>query len=95
MIRLGAIAAVATLLLAAGQAQAQVPDAARGRALYENHCHVCHTGKVHARPNRIVMTRQDISEIVEHWAQQEKLPWSRQEVQDVVEHLARNVYHLN
>jgi mono/diheme cytochrome c family protein len=95
MRRLGAIAGVAALLVVAGQAQAQLPDTARGRALYENHCRVCHTGKVHVRPNRIVMTRRDISEIVEHWAKQEKLPWSRQEVQDVVEHLARNVYHLN
>ena len=86
---------VAALLLTVSGAQAQLPDLARGRALYENHCQVCHTRKVHMRPNRIVMTRRDMTELVEHWAQQEKLRWGRQEVQDVVEYLARSVYHLN
>lgn len=55
------------LTLAGGAAQGQTADAARGRALYENHCQVCHTGKVHARPNRIVLTQRDISEIVDRW----------------------------
>jgi mono/diheme cytochrome c family protein len=80
------------LMLAATSAQAQVPDVARGRALYENHCQVCHTGKVHVRPNRIVLTRRDATELVEHWQAQEKLNWGEQEVRDVVEYLARNVY---
>lgn len=82
----------AVLALAACGAHAQVGDATRGRALYENHCQVCHTGKVHVRPNRIVLSRRDVTEIVEHWQAQQKLQWGAQEVQDVVDYLARNVY---
>lgn len=85
----------AVLGVTAGVAQAQSGDAARGRALYDNHCQVCHTGKVHARPNRIVMTRRDISEIVDRWQRHEKLQWGTQEVADVVEYLSRNVYKLD
>lgn len=85
---------LAALALTAGTALAQAPDARRGRALYENHCVVCHTGKVHARPNRIVYNRQDIIEIVERWQSQQKLQWGTQEVLDVAEYLMRDVYKL-
>ena len=47
-------------LLFGVMANAQAPDVARGLALYENHRLVCHTGKVHARPNRIVLRRGGI-----------------------------------
>jgi mono/diheme cytochrome c family protein len=85
----------AALLITASVAHAQVPDVTRGRALYENHCQVCHTGKVHVRPNRIVMNRRDVTEIVEHWQTQQKLNWGAPEVRDVVEYLARNVYKID
>ena len=73
---------------------AQVADVSRGRALYENHCQVCHTSKVHARPNRIVLTRSDITAVVERWQAQQKLSWGKQEVEDVVEYLSRTQYRL-
>lgn len=90
-----------TLCLAGGaaflfsvMANAQVPDAARGRALYENHCLVCHTGKVHARPNRIVLKRGDIVEIADRWQAQQNLHWGKQELDDVADYLARYVYKI-
>lgn len=83
------------LALAAGAARAQSADAQRGKALYENHCVVCHTGKIHARPNRIVFNRNDVIEIVERWQVQQKLRWGTQEVLDVAEYLMRDVYKLD
>jgi mono/diheme cytochrome c family protein len=75
-------------------AGAQVPDAGRGRALYENHCVVCHTSQVHGRVNRLAISRAEVREIVEKWQAQQKLTWGRQEVEDVVEFLNRTRYQF-
>lgn len=75
-------------------AGAQTPSVERGRALYENHCTVCHTSRVHTRVNRISASRADVREIVEKWQTQEKLLWGSQEVDDVVEFLARTRYQF-
>lgn len=75
-------------------ANAQVPDAGRGRALYENHCTVCHTAQVHARVNRLAMSRSEVRDIVEKWQAQQKLTWGTQEVEDVVEFLNRTRYQF-
>lgn len=86
---------MAALACLAGVVQAQIPDPERGRALYENHCMVCHTGKVHARPNRIVLSRRDAADVVNRWQTEQKLRWGQQEIDDVVEYLARTVYKLD
>lgn len=80
------------LLLGAGPAGAQMPDAARGRALYDNHCQVCHSSAVHKRVNRIPVTRDELRDIVEHWQTQQKLQWSAQDVNDVVTYLSQTLY---
>ena len=69
-----------------------VPDPERGRALYENHCQVCHTSRVHTRVNRLPMNREELREIVDRWQREERLSWSGQEVTDVVEFLNRTRY---
>lgn len=71
---------------------AQLPDAGRGKALYENHCVVCHTSKVHARVNRLPATRAEVRGIVEKWQAQQNLVWSASDVDDVVEYLNRTQY---
>ena len=73
---------------------AQMPNADRGRALYENHCVVCHTSKVHARVNRLPVSRAEMREIVETWQAQQNLHWGAQEVGDVVEFLNRTRYQF-
>ena len=88
------LALFAALLLLAGLAMAQVPDVARGRVLYENHCIACHTPNIHTRPNRIAITRAELRDIVRHWQRQQSLTWSAQDTEDVVEFLARTRYHL-
>lgn len=79
-------------LLTATLSGAQVPNAERGRALYENHCLVCHTDKVHTRVNRIAISRAEVRDIVEGWQRQQKLMWNTQEIDDVVEFLIRTRY---
>lgn len=84
---------VVALMAAPQQAGAQsVPDPERGRALYENHCQVCHTSRVHTRVNRLPMNREELREIVDRWQREERLRWSSQEVTDVLEFLNRTRY---
>lgn len=86
-------------LLVAGMAAAPVfataqdiPDAGRGRALYENHCQVCHTPRVHSRVNRLPVSKDELRGIVERWQREERLRWSERDVNDVVEFLNRTRY---
>lgn len=88
--RCGFIAAVLFMSAAAG---AQVPaDVERGRALYENHCQVCHTSRVHSRADRLPMNPAELRDIVDRWQREEKLRWSDQDIVDVVEYLNRSRY---
>lgn len=70
----------------------EVPDEDRGRALYENHCQVCHTSRVHSRINKLPISRAELQEIVDRWQREEQLRWSAQDVADVVEFLGRTRY---
>ena len=79
---------------AANAAAAEIPDVARGRALYENHCQVCHTPNVHGRPNRLPLNADELRQIVEHWSGQEKLRWGPEEVEDVVYYLRQTRYRF-
>ena len=73
---------------------AEVPDLERGRALYENHCIVCHTPKVHRRAAPLPMRIDDLRYIVNLWASQQGLAWSRDDIDDVVHYLDRTHYRL-
>jgi mono/diheme cytochrome c family protein len=66
----------------------------RGRALYERHCGYCHTSSIHARPNKLPLTRDELAAIVDHFRRTENLAWTREEVDDVVEYLNRTRYHF-
>jgi mono/diheme cytochrome c family protein len=83
----------AVLIAGAGDGIAQLPaDAERGRALYENHCQVCHTPKVHSRADRLPINQAELRAIVDRWQQAENLRWSGQDVADVVDYLNRTRY---
>jgi mono/diheme cytochrome c family protein len=73
---------------------AEIPSLARGRALYENHCEVCHTPNVHSRPNRLPLNADELRQIVVHWSKQENLRWGPQEVEDVVFFLQQTRYRF-
>ena len=80
--------------ISAGPSLAQVPDVARGRLLYENHCVVCHTQKVHRRTPPMPMDVQDLRRIVSSWAKEQNLRWSQADIEDVVHYLDRTHYQL-
>ncbi len=83
----------AGLWLVSGWSAAQLPaDAGRGRSLYENHCQVCHTQKVHGRADRLAVSRDELRVIVDRWQRAENLRWSAQDIADVVEYLNRSRY---
>jgi len=93
--------AIAIALIAAGALAgalsargAEVADLERGRALYENHCVVCHTSKVHRRVPTLPLGTDDLRYIVTLWASQQGLRWSRDEIEDVVHYLDRAHYRF-
>lgn len=71
---------------------AEMPDLERGRALYENHCVVCHTSKVHRRYPPSAIDREALRFIVKVWVEEQKLQWSQQDIDDVVFYLNRTHY---
>lgn len=93
--------AVALALLLFGIAQSSpaavsplVPSLERGRALYEAHCQHCHTERIHTRPNKIPLTRNDLRVIVDDFRRVANLGWTPEETEDVVEYLNRTHYHF-
>lgn len=93
---IGAAAAVAAAAGVLGffvaASTAEAVDKERGQRLYENHCVVCHTPKVHSRPNRIALTIDELRQIVVNWANEENLHWTDEEVNDVVWYLNTTRY---
>jgi mono/diheme cytochrome c family protein len=73
-------------------AAAEAPDLERGRGLYENHCQVCHTPKVHSRLNRLPIDANELRQIVDNWQKEENLRWGPQDVEDVVYYLRQTRY---
>jgi mono/diheme cytochrome c family protein len=89
-----ALFAAGSLATAAAGWGAELPDLERGRALYENHCVVCHTPKVHRRPALLPRRIDDLRFIVTLWASQQSLAWSRDDIEDVVHYLDRTHYRF-
>ena len=87
------LAAVSLAIPAAGRG-AESPDLERGRALYENHCVVCHTPKVHRRVPPLPLHTDDLRFIVALWASQQGIRWSRDDIEDVVYFLDRTHYRF-
>ena len=84
--------AVACAGVAAVSFDVHAQDIERGRALYENHCQVCHKADLHGRKNRTAIGLQELRDIVQRWQRNQKLDWSPQEIEDVVGFLAATRY---
>jgi mono/diheme cytochrome c family protein len=89
-----ALFAAVSLAIPATGWGAEWPDLERGRALYENHCVVCHTPKVHRRVPPLPLHTDDLRFIVALWASQQGLRWSRDDIEDVVYYLDRTHYRF-
>jgi mono/diheme cytochrome c family protein len=85
---------LAVLTVAPAVAVAQAPSLERGRALYENHCQVCHTPQVHTRANRLPIDAAELREIVASWQRTENLRWSAEDIEDVVHFLRQTRYRF-
>ena len=82
----------AGVALAGNAWSAELPNAERGRLLYDNHCITCHSGKVHRRITQVPITRSELRVIISAWAKSERLGWTEAEVADVVEFLDSSYY---
>jgi mono/diheme cytochrome c family protein len=88
----GVLAAAAMTVAAA--TRAAEPDLERGRLLYENHCVVCHTSKVHRRTPPSAVDREALRFIVRVWAEEQKLKWTAEDIEDVVHYVDRTHYRF-
>lgn len=92
--RLSAVILVLGATLSLSAVSADVPDAKRGEALYENHCQFCHTPKIHSRANKLPLTRNELRGIIDDWQRQQNLAWTESELNDVLEYLNRTKYRF-
>jgi mono/diheme cytochrome c family protein len=88
------LAGVVLLGLPSLSASQAVPNLERGRTLYENHCIVCHTPKVHRRVPSLPLRVEDLRTIVSIWATHQGLRWNQEEIEDVVYYLDRVHYRF-
>jgi mono/diheme cytochrome c family protein len=93
--RLAASVLVAGACIAGSAAAADVPDLDRGRLLYENHCIVCHTSKVHRRFPPSAIDMDALRYIVKVWVEEQKLSWTPEDIEDVVQYLDRTHYRFD
>jgi len=78
----------------AAAADGYTPGFERGRELYEAHCQHCHTAAIHARPNQLPLSRDELAGIVDHFRRAAGLGWTPEEIEDVVEYLNRTRYRF-
>ena len=90
----GACALVAAAGISISSYAAEVPSLERGRALYENHCMVCHTSKVHRRLPPSAIDLEALRFIVRVWVEESRLRWNEQDIEDVVYYLDRVHYRF-
>jgi len=88
------VLAAVVLTAAAAGTHAAEPDIDQGRLLYENHCMVCHTSKVHRRNPPSAVDWEALRFIVQVWAEEQKLRWTAEEIEDVVHYVDRTHYRF-
>lgn len=74
---------------------AEPPSLERGRALYENHCVICHSSKVHRRYPQSAIDLEALRFIVRVWVEEQRLTLSPQDIEDIVYYLDRVHYRFD
>ena len=64
----------------------------RGKLLYETHCIVCHTSKIHWRDQKIATDWNSLKLEVQRWQANIGLGWSEEEITDVTYYLSVTHY---
>lgn len=88
------LAAIAAAVTTRSAIAAEPPSLERGRALYENHCVVCHTSKVHRRYPPSAIDMDALRFIVRVWVEERNLRWRAEDIEDVVYYLDRVHYRF-
>jgi mono/diheme cytochrome c family protein len=96
---MGTTAAALTLAIAgcsvAPWVSAQaVPDAQRGRLLYDAHCSACHTAQAHWRDRHVVQSWSGLVGEITRWQKSSGQNWSDAEIGDVAVYLNSLYYKL-
>lgn len=87
------VAACLGAVVIAADACAQNID--RGRALYENHCQVCHSAQIRGRKSRAALSMSELRGIVDSWQRNQGLRWTSDEIEDVVQFLSATRYFFS
>jgi mono/diheme cytochrome c family protein len=93
LLKIAAMAAFFGTMLVTLDAHAQ--NIERGRALYENHCQVCHSAQIHGRKARTALSASELRGIVDLWQRNQALRWSTEEIDDVVQFLSATRYFFS
>jgi mono/diheme cytochrome c family protein len=73
---------------------ARALDLERGRALYENHCRICHESIAFERGDRIAKNYEEVSAQVRRWQTNMSLHWSAEDIENVASYVARTYYKI-
>jgi len=85
---------LAVLVMASGLTPVAAAEFDRGRALYENHCRVCHEDWAHTGEGRRVNSLEGLRARVSSWSVHSGLQWDTEEIEDVTRYLNRRFYQL-
>ena len=69
-------------------------DLERGRALYENHCRMCHDSLAFKRGDKIAKNYEEVRAQVSRWQTNTSLHWSEEDIENVASYVARTYYKM-
>ena len=69
-------------------------DLERGRALYENHCRMCHDSLAFKRGDTIAKDYEEVRAQVNRWQTNTSLRWSAEDIDNVASYVAKAYYKL-
>lgn len=83
-----------SLTAATAVTPAHAADLARGRALYENHCRMCHESLAFKRGDKIAKDYEEVRTQVNRWQTDTSLHWSAEDIENVASYVARTYYKI-
>lgn len=69
-------------------------DFERGRALYENHCRMCHDSLAFKRDDKVAKDYEEVRTQVNRWQTNTSLHWSADDIENVASYVARTYYKI-
>jgi mono/diheme cytochrome c family protein len=88
------ILSVVSLTAACAAAPAHSADLERGRALYENHCRMCHESLAFKRDDKVAKDYEEVRAQVNRWQTNTSLHWSAEDIENVASYVARTYYKI-